>query len=200
MSDAVQNPVTKSERTLLRVLQVFGYLGMATVALSTVLSAAIPAITQGVPVPLTLNDPGITNEVPGASAERWDGTVTVEAAPWYLLALLLTSALLSGGGIILALFAVTRIAARMLRGDTFAARAKNAFMWAAIGIALAFIGNQLVPAVMSMMAWDHLGNPASFGAVAEINFWPLFFIAALGAASVAFRTGQSAKDDSEGLV
>ena len=200
MSDAIPTPAAKSERTLLRVLQVFGYLGIAAIAISTVFAALIPAFTQGVPAHLTLNAPDIMNEVPHASAEQWDGTVVVESAPRYLLALFLAGALLSGGGIVLALLAVTRIASRMLRGDTFAARAKHAFMWAAVGIALAFIGNQLLPAVISMAAWDHLGNPESFGAIAEMNFWPLFFIAALGAASIAFRTGQDAKDDSEGLV
>lgn len=192
--------LTRSERSLLRILQVFAYLGIAATAISTLASALVSVISRGVPATMTLNNPDLLSDALHATAESWQGTVFLESAPWHLPVLFLLSVALSGGGIVVALFAVADIASRMLRGDTFASRAKHAFILAALGVSIAFVGNQLLPAVISMAAWTHLGSPAPLGALAEFNFWPLFLIAALGAASIAFRAGQVAKEDNEGLV
>lgn len=196
-------PLTKNERSTLRVLQAFAIIGVIGAAIVLVFGIVAPFIMGGVPVPVVVADSSagaLVDDLPNVTLSGIEGTALVEGAGWGLYALFYASLVIGGGGLLIVLITVANMAERMLRGDTFLSQAKHAFIWAAAGVAAAFVGSELIPGVLSMAALGAFDDNAALGAVLTISSTSFLLIAALGAAAIAFRAGQRVKNDADGLV
>ena len=196
-------PLTKSERSTLRVLQAFAIIGVVGAGIAMVFGIVAPFVMGGVPVPVMVTESAagvLLDDLPNVTLSDVEGTALVTDAGWGLYALFYASLLVGGTGFLISLIAIAGMAGRMLQGDTFLSQAKSTFIWAAAGVAAAFIGSELIPGVLSMAALESFDGSTALGAVATISSTSFLLIAALGAAAIAFRAGQRAKNDADGLV
>ncbi|MFJ6114315.1 hypothetical protein ACIQC8_09420 [Agrococcus sediminis] len=199
-----QTDLTRTDRVLLRVVQIGAWLGIALQLVSGVMMQILNALNGFTAAPLLLpvqppvGDSGSTMAV--VASQLVDVTVFVEGQPPALTAMMVGASIARTLGIVLVLLGVALLAGRMLRGRAFTQSAMLPLGLVLIGVAAGPTIADALEGMVSMATVDALGFPDGVGAVSVFNPGAIFVGLVVAALMVAFRIAGRLERETQGLV
>jgi hypothetical protein len=194
--------LSRTDRLVLRILQIVGWAGVALTVVSGALTAVLHAMTGGGAAPLTVQatvpPPGGSIDV--MSPQVLQGVLWVDGQPPHLTAAMLGALVVRSFGLGLALAGMALLAGRLLRGRALLQAAQLPLGLVLVGVAAAPLAADALEGWVSMATWDAMGNAAGYGAVAVLD--PLAIYLGLGVAAlmIVFRIAGRLEHDAQGLV
>lgn len=182
---------------LLGALRIIGIVAAVGILLVTAAGIVVLWAYRIVTVDVSV-DP---SHLPGADAmtdARAETAVALAHASTPVLAWATAGIALGGIGTALVLWGIATLAARLRRGEAFAASGQRALAWIGAGIGADGVLAPLASSLASMVAASELGH--HYGGGGTIELAPFFWMLVIGALAVLLRTTDRARHDAEGLV
>ncbi|GEK81148.1 hypothetical protein ABA31_24990 [Agrococcus baldri] len=191
----------RSDRVVLRVLQILAWVGAAVTLVSGAASALLPLLQGMAAVPLTVEAslPETTGVI--AQSPQWlQASVWIDGQQPVVTALVIAALLVRVAATAVVLMGIALLAGRMLRGRAFADAASAPLGLVLVGVAAGPILGDALEGWASMLAWEAMGTPSGFGSVMAFSPTAILFGLVVVAVMILFRVASRVQRDADGLV
>jgi hypothetical protein len=206
MTAQIARVLSRTDRAVLRLVQIAAWIGAALTAVTTALNATLPLLQGMGAAPLLvqpeLPEPlaGPTEGIAVVSTQSLDTVVFLTGQPTHLTLAMVAALVARSAGVALVLVGIAMLAGRLLRGRAFLQAAQLPLALVLIGAAAGPIVADALEGWVSMGTWQAMGTPAGYGAVAAFNPAAIFFGLVVAALMTVFRVADRAERDADGLV
>jgi hypothetical protein len=203
MTHTIATDLTRTDRAVLRTVQLGAWVGLAAAAaLGT--AGAISAVAGGLTaVRLAIYaapPPTDSLTVVSGVLHRMEADVFVERVPPLVAGMAVAADLVRAIGMVLILLGIAMLASRMLRGLPFAGAAGTPLGLVLIGVAAGPTLADALDGWVSMGTFEAMGTPDGYAAVYGFDLAPIFLGMVVAALMIAFRIADRMQRETEGLV
>ncbi|WP_306232960.1 hypothetical protein [Agrococcus beijingensis] len=193
--------LTRTDRIVLRILQIGGWAGAALTAIGGLFTTVMHAMGGGAARLTTqATVPPSGGSVDVLSMQTVESVLRVEGQPAHLTAAMVAALGVRAAGLALVLIGIALLAGRLLRGRALLQAAQVPLGLVLVGVAGAPVVADALEGWVSMATWDAMGNASGFGAVAAFSPMAIFLGLAVGALMIVFRIAGRLEQDAQGLV